>query len=98
MAQRQREAIRHGEPPEEKDEVTLTFKNADGTKTELSVKKGTGVSDFLKSLKHSFRQGLNYKLNNVLLSVDKETGELLENSLILEDAVLVIEQTFTGGK
>ncbi len=86
-----------GEDEEEKTTL-MNFKNADGLRTYVRVKDGTPIKDFLAAIKHEYRRGLTYKLNNVLLQTDKESGELTENPVLEgEECTLVIQQTFTGG-
>ncbi|MDP1629271.1 MAG: hypothetical protein Q8L57_01480 [bacterium] len=89
---------RQGGEDDSQETTLVNFKNADGSRTYIRVKSGTAVKDFLLSLKHQYRKGLAYKLNNVLLQVDKENGELLENPVLEgEESTLVIQQTFQGG-
>ena len=96
MEQKEKTHLDAGGWDEEEEEVTLTFKNADGARHEMRVKKGTSVREFLKSLNHKSAKGLVYKLNNRLLRVNEE-GELVDDELLEENAVLAIEQQFTGG-
>lgn len=95
MAQKQKSRQGEGDSGEEK--VWVNVKLANGTRHRLQVKKGTGVKDFLAKMKHVYVRGLQYKLNDVLLQTNKETGELEENSVLEENSTLTVEQTFTGG-
>ncbi len=96
MQQKLRQKMGKSDEPSE-ETTMVNFRNADSARLSIKVKRGTPVKYFLASLKHQYRRGLTYKLNNVLLQVNKE-GELLEDpALEGEEVTLVIQQTFTGG-
>lgn len=93
----QREKQHQGEGDGGDEMITITFKNADGLRDERKVKKGTGVKQFLTSHGHVYGKGLTYRLNKVLLQTNKETGELVDDAVLEENAILVIERNFSGG-
>lgn len=77
--------------------ITITFKNADGFREEKKVKKGSTVKQFLASKGYVYGKGLTYRLNTTLLQTNKETGELVDDTVLEEDAILIIERNFSGG-
>ena len=94
----QREKNKQGEGEGGKEEVWVRVKLPTGKERPLKVEKGTRLKDLLGKLGHVYVKGMTYRLNDVLLSTDRETGELTDNPILEENALLLVQQDFQGGK
>jgi hypothetical protein len=94
---RQREKNNQGEGDGGKEEVWVRVKLPTGKERPLKVEKGTRLKDLLGKLGHAYVKGMTYRLNDVLLQTNQETGELIDNPILEENGLLLVEQTFQGG-
>ena len=97
MAQQVREKTGSGGDDSGEETINLTFSGVDGKTRVMKVKKGTRLKAILAKLEHQYARGQVTKLNNRLLKINNETGELLEDPVLEENAVLSVYHQFTGG-
>lgn len=98
MAQQVREKTEHGGDDSGEEMIGITYTSDDGKRHMMKVKKGTHLKALLAKLEHQYIKGHVIKLNNRRLKTDQDSGELLEDPVLEENAVLSIYRQFTGGR